>query len=730
MDNTSVWKVGTRWGNLGHSVFDLFLDYGIVFVGGTEDGKKQGDYKAVKEGDLFLIADGATPIAIGVAQGSFQSLQSSGISVRARDQEYFDEETVVCKTGIRLIKDPQSWGFDCQKRFCRNYASESAVESYWQHLLAEDNSGIFDIQSRTVPLFQTNDGDAAVFHPHIRYRIPVYQRPYSWGPDEIDRLFQDILKGTKDEEVLFLGTMQLSAPAPLDVSGRMQRYDVIDGQQRISTFLLLFCLLEKMSDSRVLDTSVVLRTLVNKGEAQKDLDDFLSASLEKIQQAENSMNPYLRNACYVYEKLLGLTDNEDGTIFLARLRAFLVKNVRIVLIETKAGISKTIQIFNVINTTGLDLNGGDIFKVRFFEFLTDKRGAGDDVFDQISGLYGDIEKRNKKVGRTVTDMLEMLRILQSVLIAKYGLGDQLFDRETIRFFEELFDSLLGINVWPGFEKGKVEKIIQDHSIDSPLSIQGIQKLIACRYEYHFRFDSDVDGKFSDVAMTRLLMQSRYGWRYWINPVIYMYQRGESGLDEFYDELVRLCLCYSLIHGKVVNSAHACIRKALRSVFSGEGDTNNFMAETRRTLKDATRTAIHDFELAGAPVWKRIVCRLSEFLEYETPTDPAPILLKNLFGEPIDIEHIQAYNDQDESQREAIWKSWGCVLNGIGNLAMLESSLNRSISNRPFEEKKDGYKESRYKTIQALRHLPQWNIMECESRRERETDKLMSWLFSE
>jgi len=725
----NVWKVGTRWGNLGHSVFDLFLDYGFVFVGGTEDGRKQGDYKAVKEGDLFLIADGATPIAVGVARGIFQSLESSGISVRTDDREkYFDEETVVCKAEIRLLKGHQNWRFDRQKRFCRNKNMESSeqVQAYWESLLADDSSGSFDIQSRTVPLFQVEDGAVAVFHPHIRYRIPVYQRPYSWGPKEIDRVFQDFIKGVRDGEILFMGTMQLSAPAPLDASGRMRRYDVIDGQQRISTFMILCCLFQKMGHSRLMDGALMLRTLVNKGEAQKDLDEFLSADLAIIQQAENSMNPYLKNACYIYEKLTWLLENEGLSI--DGLRDFLRKNIRIVIIETTAGISKTIQIFNVINTTGLDLNGGDLFKVRLFEFLTDKRGEPQDVFDQISSLYGEIEKRNKAAGRSVTEMLEILRVLQALVIARYDLPEALFDYEVSRFFEQLFDSLLRINVWPYFDQTKMKVIVEDYSESSPLSVQGLRRLIACRYEYYKRFDSDSEGCFEDVAVTRLLMQSRYGWRYWYYPVIYMFQRGDEQLVEFCHELTRLSICYSLIHGKVVYAAHGCIRKALKLFFNTGCDGIGLLVEARKTLQRDTYLAIHDNDLACAPVWKRIVCRLSEYLEHDPVAKPAPELLENIFAKPVDIEHIQSYNDQDEIQREAIRQSWGPVLNGVGNLAMLESSLNRSISNKPFDEKKAGYKDSCYKTIQALWCLPQWGLADCEARRERETDKIMEWLF--
>lgn len=301
MSNT--WKVGTRWGNMGESVFGLFLDYGIIFVGGTDDGNRQGDYSAVREGDLFLIADGATAVAIGIAKSGFQSLGSSGIKLRVSDKDrFFDSSTVVCKAEIKLLKEPQQWGFDARKRFCKNKASEGEVKHYWQNILETDNSGKFDIQSRTASLFPNEEFGDAVFEPNIRYRIPIYQRPYSWGDAEITRLFQDIIKGIREDDALFMGTMQLSAPAPLDAHGKQRRYDIIDGQQRITTFLLMARILELIGCKTALPMKpdIILRTLVEKGQAQADLDCFLNADLEKIRNSEYDDNAYLRNASVIH----------------------------------------------------------------------------------------------------------------------------------------------------------------------------------------------------------------------------------------------------------------------------------------------------------------------------------------------------------------------------------------------------------------------------------------------
>ena len=73
-----------------------------------------------------------------------------------------------------------------------------------------------------------------------RFHVPVYQRRFTWGQDQIDQLWEDIkqLKDVDgDKENTFLGTIVFS-PAP---EHRGTAYQIIDGQQRITT-LFLFCL--------------------------------------------------------------------------------------------------------------------------------------------------------------------------------------------------------------------------------------------------------------------------------------------------------------------------------------------------------------------------------------------------------------------------------------------------------------------------------------------------------
>lgn len=88
--------------------------------------------------------------------------------------------------------------------------------------------------------------------PGVGYYVPLYQRPYSWDRGNVEQLMTDLCQGTEmlleqDDIILFMGTIILlteTDPAtninPRDARALPSRIDnVIDGQQRISTFALL-----------------------------------------------------------------------------------------------------------------------------------------------------------------------------------------------------------------------------------------------------------------------------------------------------------------------------------------------------------------------------------------------------------------------------------------------------------------------------------------------------------
>lgn len=93
------------------------------------------------------------------------------------------------------------------------------------------------------------------------YQIPIYQRPYQWGEEQCKELLNDLFENYEDhrEDDYFCGSLVFIQP------DKDNKTDIVDGQQRLSTFILL---------------AKVLATLYDK---DKDLNktsrDFLEKSL-------------------------------------------------------------------------------------------------------------------------------------------------------------------------------------------------------------------------------------------------------------------------------------------------------------------------------------------------------------------------------------------------------------------------------------------------------------------
>jgi hypothetical protein len=83
-----------------------------------------------------------------------------------------------------------------------------------------------------------------------------------------------------------------------------------------------------------------------------------------------------------------------------------------------------------------------------------------------------------------------------------------------------------------------------------------------------------------------------------------------------------------------------------------------------------------------------VCRLVEALHAGDKKD-----LSSIFMGGYDIEHICSYHDEKQELRQAVWDEWkksGISINGLGNLMLWQYDLNRSIKNKPFDEKRQWY----------------------------------------
>ncbi|MFR6033656.1 MAG: DUF262 domain-containing protein [Bacilli bacterium] len=96
-----------------------------------------------------------------------------------------------------------------------------------------------------------------IFKEEIQFNIPSIQRGYRWKADEqVKILLDDILDIAEDEEVYCLQPIVVSRIEPQESGNSNDEYNLIDGQQRLTTLYLIFKALSNLPDKgQLLDKS-------------------------------------------------------------------------------------------------------------------------------------------------------------------------------------------------------------------------------------------------------------------------------------------------------------------------------------------------------------------------------------------------------------------------------------------------------------------------------------------
>ncbi len=204
------------------------------------------------------------------------------------------------------------------------------------------------------------------------YQIPDYQRPYQWTEKNCEKLLDDLLSSYEcyKQSDYFCGSLVLIAIGK-DSATNAKTYDVVDGQQRLSTFILLAKVLadlyngldpeyleylqESWKDRYKERKRLSFNTIGSNAEYdfQDALEHFNDSQASKN---KNNKNNYLKNAVCLKDYL-----REKEIENINKFIEWLYSNVKFITIICP-NIDKALRIFNVLNTRGLALNATDIFK--------------------------------------------------------------------------------------------------------------------------------------------------------------------------------------------------------------------------------------------------------------------------------------------------------------------------------------------------------------------------------
>lgn len=223
----------------------------------------------------------------------------------------------------------------------------------------------------------------------VKFIIPEYQRPYKWDIDECETLWNDILEVFGDGENIneyFLGSI-------VAYQNDKDELEIIDGQQRITTFTLFFRAFYEHFQSEWANVKISYLEGFGKCVWEYDLDSgldynkshlssrvitdrdniVLNELLKKeinLEDLKKSNSKYAKNFILFYNKLLEFKINRPLQWEML-CKMFLSKTLFMLIVVCDSQES-AMTIFNTLNSRGLPLSNADILKGYIYKRVLQK----------------------------------------------------------------------------------------------------------------------------------------------------------------------------------------------------------------------------------------------------------------------------------------------------------------------------------------------------------------------
>lgn len=516
------------------------------------------------------------------------------------------------------------------------------------------------------------------------YQIPMFQREYSWEQEQCETLWDDLIdfhneKDKKDK--YFLGNIVVH---PIDES---EKFSVIDGQQRLTTLLLLIrALFDNAGTVKALEECLKIKDklsseLTNNIRLNSDVIEGDKKNLEKIilEGRCDDENSRLYINYDMFKKKIsdwkqGKTSDELNKLILTFLDNVVLLPI---LCETE---DDALNIFETINNRGLSLSDADIFKSKLYAGIESSKRS--EFIDEWNELY---------------DQEDLFRILMYIC----------------RAHENDISKEKGLRSYFSSKTGRLQ--------DTTKVMDSLKKINEIRY-------SDT-GMYNDSLWNILENYPNQYWRYPLYVFLHKYLIWKEDCDlylpeehyEEYKKLVMLTTAYYFVKGVVYNSVNT-VKDTTFKVCAKIENNDNYLSEYIDNMGNDLKIFYDKLESADLGRCKRGIILLSGFLNKSQSVKDFYDLILN---SSIEIEHIlprkwSDNNDWDEQEAKEVMET-------LGNLAPFEKKLNISASNEFFKKKKKAYKESKFADIQDLLKLDKWDYDEVKIREKNIISRIKSFI---
>lgn len=546
------------------------------------------------------------------------------------------------------------------------------------------------------------------------FLIPDYQRPYAWEEKECQTLWDDVFSFAfpgnnkdkfNDDEEYFLGPIVTFT----NENGKME---VIDGQQRLTTLMLLLRAFYERMLSMQDEESCMTRDLLaqsiwktnafGKADTSKlkidsevatddDKEEFLNI-LKNGKTEPKMKSKYALNYRF-FEKKIEEFINSFAS-YLPYLPIRILNNCILLPIEAESQ-DTALRIFSTLNDRGKSLSDADIFKAQFYKYFS----------------------ANGEKDKFIKEWKELEVMCERIFHPSQGTPmDEIFSR--YMYYERALQ---------GNKSTSTDALRKFYEKDNYTLLKSEETFSNLKDLARFWNDVTIqdDNRFSIDVLKRLfvLNYAPNGMWTYIVSVYYIKNRDANGLLEndtfisFLDKITAFIFAYALEHPGV-NSLRTPVYPELINIVQGGNVSFSDFKFNENTLRSIINT--YEF-LNGRPVTK-------SFLTFWAFSNPNQKLLK--LETPFEIEHIYA-----KSRTEIDKKS----IESLGNKALLESRINIRASDYKFEDKKkyyNGYTNSKnvkkeaseiFELSELANNYSDFSKVEIDNRYKRIVDEFFNYL---
>lgn len=498
------------------------------------------------------------------------------------------------------------------------------------------------------------------------FLIPDYQRPYAWGENECQTLWDDIFAFAIPDEgkTEFDSNSEYFLGPIVTFTNEKNKQEVIDGQQRLTTLMLLlrafYAKFGHMQDKQSVSTKQNIEKCLWKTDefeepnmdqlkidsevaTDNDKEEFLNI-LKTGEVTKGNRSRYAQNYQFFQKQIDEFLSKYPS--YFANLPNRIMKNCILLPIEAESQ-DTALRIFSTLNDRGKPLSDADIFKAQFYKYYSNK-GQKKEFIEK----WKELEEITERVfhPQNGTSMDELFTRYMYFARAKKGITSS--TTEALRKF---------------YEKDAYSLLKNDATFSDLITLAHFWEDIS---------NQDKD-RFSDNILRKLFVLNfapNGMWTYFLS-VYFMQNKDGNGmlddtkLDEFLSKTIGFIWTYAVTNPGV-NALRSPIYKEMVNIVNNEEVTfDGYKFEEERV-----RSFFDNYSFTNQRPITKAMLTWWAFVDEKQPL----LSLETVF----EIEHIYAKNRQDKEKSLTNTSN----LESLGNKALLKKRINIRASDYRFVDK--------------------------------------------